>query len=592
MGAVKLFPRRFCWLIAQAFCYLVLSYSAAAQVSVTPEEVAKKEAGRRVARQLIEAALAQSKDLRLDENHIVVESKAAEVLWMLDPQQARALLRNVLARLDDEDFNESSDPGIRQRRLGLRQRILQTTAAYDPQFALDTLSKDGNQGPEAAQYRRQMELDLASRVASQEPARALGLAQKNIGDVIPPQFASIISSLWSNNPQAAATLAQSVVAALGRGSAEDRQQNIYAAFNLLATLAYIEESAQSRRQDGRSPPPSLLASAQTAADFLATQALESDNRELVFRQLLYGSDQLEKYAPAKFARLKARMSEWKQQHPEIVSNMEFNKIAANSNIDEQLAAAASAPPQNRDQFFNQIAWNVLGKGDYERARGIISQNVSPEQRSQGLAELSRQAAWQAASKGNFDAARTLALDGARTAEERATVIAQLVISAGEKISKGQAVGMLEEAAGMLGSPPRTASELNALLQVAGVFAAFDDRRAVEMLESAGERINEVVNSLAQIDGFLPFSRSFENGELLLETGYASNSLVAAYASAAAAIASHDPENAKALATKLQRSEARVQVYLEISQGLASSARDRTVILRTGVGGSVGSVRVQ
>ena len=590
---MKPFPRCFCWFTAQALSLLLISYSTTAQVNGRHDEISKKEASLRVARQLIEAAVAQSKDLRLDENHIVVESKAAEILWILDPQQARALLRNVLARLDDNDFIDgAADPGIRQRRLALRQRIIQTTANYAPQFALDTLSKDRHPDVQRTQLRQQVELDLASRVASQEPARALALAQKNLGDEVPQQFAGIISGLWSSDPQSAGTLAQSVVAALGRSSAQDQRQNIYSALSLLSTLANLEESAQSRRQDDRTPRPSLLTSMRAVAEFLAGQALNSRNQDIVFPQLLYGSDQLEKYAPATFARLKEKLAEWKQQHPEAVSSLEFNKMSSNSNIDEQLEVAASAPSQNREQFYNQIVWNALGKGDYDRARQIVTQNIAPEQRSQRLAEISRQAAWQAASKGDFDAARALVMDGAGAADERAAFLAQLVTSAGEKLSKTEALEMLEQASSLLGSPLETFGELNASLQVAGAFAALDPHRAEQMLESAGERINEVVNSLAPIDGFFPYSRSFENGELLLEAGFVSNSLVAAYAGAAATLAMHDPEKARSLAAELQRPEARAQVYLEISKGLAFNARNAGTVIRSGVSGGVGSFRVQ
>src|SRR5262249_51894311 len=178
---------------------------------------------------------------------------------------------------------------------------------------------------------------------------AVALAQKNVADEMSPQFAGIISGLWSSDPQAAGTLAQSVVAALGRSSAPDQRQNIYSALSLLSTLANLEESGQSQRQNDRTPRPSLRASAQAVADFLATQALVSGNQEIVFPQLLYGSDQLEKYAPAKFAKVKERLAEWQQQHPEAVSNMELNKMLPNSNLDEQLEAAARAPSRYREQ---------------------------------------------------------------------------------------------------------------------------------------------------------------------------------------------------------------------------------------------------
>jgi len=114
-------------------------------------ENAKREAALRAAKQFAETAIAESKELRLDENHILIESNAADVFWQIDPQQARALLHNVLVRLRDEEFLEGAgDDSVRQRRLALRQRVLESIASHDPQLMLDNLGK-GNRDKEKRQ---------------------------------------------------------------------------------------------------------------------------------------------------------------------------------------------------------------------------------------------------------------------------------------------------------------------------------------------------------------------------------------------------------------------------------------------------------
>ncbi|MCI0350329.1 MAG: hypothetical protein L0Z53_12970 [Acidobacteriales bacterium] len=526
-----------------------------------------------MARQLAETAVAQSKDLRLDENHIVIESKAAEVLWLIDPLQARALFQNVLARLDSEDSaGGSSDDEVRQRRLALRRRILQTSANYDPQLTLDTLSRDTRSNAEMAQYRRQIELDLATQLAQKEPGRALKLAEKNLGDEVAHQYAPIISAVWQSDPRAAAEFSQAVVTGLRGSSAQSQQRNIYPALNLFSTLAQIEESTQAG-QKGKSTAtrPSLVPSLQDLADFVASSALDPQNQQIVFLHLLNDTDRWERYAPGKFAAVKSKLAEWKRRNPETVSNEEFNRILSSANVDEQLQAAAKAPAQNRQQFYQQIAWNALNRGDVEGARRVILQDIAPAERAQMLSQLARQAALQAASRGDISAARAYVVESTGAANERATFLAEVVTSAGDKLSKAQALALLEEAASWLSSPLETEAELNASLEVAGAFALVDSRRAGRMLEDVGDRINDVINGLAPIDGFLP-TRSFEGGELLLESGYVSNSLISAYATAAATLARQDTESSRTVAEKIQRPEARAQVLLEMALDLANSAR--------------------
>jgi len=542
-------------------------------------ENTKREAALRAAKQFAETAIAESKELRLDENHILIESNAADVFWQIDPQQARALLHNVLVRLRDEEFLEGAgDDSVRQRRLALRQRVLESIASHDPQLMLDNLGKgnrdkEKRQATEMSQYRRDLELGLASRVALQEPHRAIKLAEENLGDDISYRYAEIVSTVWQKDAPAAAKLAQEVISAFRRAPAQARPQNLYSAVNLLSVLAQLDlaETQQPAGQRG-SPRPLLTASLHQLADFVAAEALGSENQSSVLSNLSYSVDQFEKYAPAKFALVKERIAQWKRQNPQVASQEEFNRISATASLDEQLDFAAKAPPQNQDSFYQQIASTVSQKGDVEQARQIILRNV-PESanRSQMLRDIAQQASWQAASKGDFELARSYAVEGVHASDERAMLLAQLVGSAGDRLSKANAFIILEEASSLLSSPPQTANELSASLQVAGAFARFDSRRSAEILEAAAERINEVLNGLSMLDGFLPYSRSFEAGELLLENGYASSSLVGPYSQAAAGVAREDPTIAVAFAQKLQRPEARAQVYLGMARELAYSA---------------------
>jgi len=66
-----------------------------------------------------------------------------------------------------------------------------------------------------------------------------------------------------------------------------------------------------------------------------------------------------------------------------------------------------------------------------------------------------------------------------------------------------------------------------------------------------------------LDGFTPFARSFESGEMLLKNGYVADSLVRPFTDTLATLAQADFGRAKALADSMQPPEARVLAHIAL-----------------------------
>jgi hypothetical protein len=176
----------------------------------------------------------------------------------------------------------------------------------------------------------------------------------------------------------------------------------------------------------------------------------------------------------------------------------------------------------------------------------------------------RQSAWNACNQGDFAAARQLAQQ-ITPEEDRATLLAQFAVNAVGALQEAIAQEMLEEASGLLASRSPGASLFAAQLQVAQAFARLKPARAVPLLERSASQLQQVLAAAVEVDAFLPFQRSFEGGELILNTGFLFNSLIQPYVQATAELANYDLPAARILADRLPLPEARLMAELSVAR---------------------------
>jgi hypothetical protein len=103
------------------------------------------------------------------------------LLWTRDEQAARALFKSRPRRRGPSASLDPEDPqfyNAAQSAMQLRVELIQAIAQYDPKLALEYLRAtrpphaDALRPPATDSQEQQLELSLASRVASQDPARA------------------------------------------------------------------------------------------------------------------------------------------------------------------------------------------------------------------------------------------------------------------------------------------------------------------------------------------------------------------------------------------------------------------------------------
>jgi hypothetical protein len=538
----------------------------------------KKEAQKQ-ALALLEQVVAESRSLNLPQNQVVAEQTALELLWKRDRTRAKALVADITGRVielqnrADSDLDSQHATTVYQ----LRMEMIQTLAGLDPRLALNFLQSTRTAGARDS-TERQLEYTLTTQVANSDASMALSLARKSLKDGLSFQLAGIYSSLAQNNPEAADELAQDIVSKLRSEDFASNRQAWYFAMNFLGQVA----PQNSGQAGGKHGAPSTSATAKRAGsggggsaqsnpeiakqltDILVAAALSPNMPQDMVRGLQPYSDTLEEYAPAKANQLEHQFSQVQQSaDPQARTWEEFNKVNSHGSVDDSLAVISQASPDMRSGMYQQVAWKAASLGDYMRARQIAMDDIAdPLQRTQMLREITKQAAFQAAGHDNFDLARDL-MEGFRPAEEHATVLAQLAHSAASRGQAKMARSLLEQARGLLDSRPENAVQLNALLQIAQAYADVAPASGFQIVESLTAQLNELISASAMLDGFTPYSRSFESGEMLLHNGYVADSLVRPFADTLAALATVDFARAKAVADSMQPPEARVLAHVAI-----------------------------
>jgi hypothetical protein len=147
--------------------------------------------------------------------------------------------------------------------------------------------------------------------------------------------------------------------------------------------------------------------------------------------------------------------------------------------------------------------------------------------------------------------------------------------------------MLEEAGGLLLNRNAGASTFAAQLQVAQAFAHVKPARAIPLLERSAGQLQQVLSAAVEVDAFLPYQRSFDEGELILNNGLLCNSLVRPYAEAAAELAASDLASARILADRLPLPEARLLAELLVVRNVLG---DSPPAAAQGGGGPVAWIR--
>ena len=529
-----------------------------------PEAEKDRLARHQAALVMLDLVLAGAKSLSLPQNRIAIESEAFPLLWSRNESQARALVTQMVgdfAQAASRHIEEETpDPNSRQSLRQQWQVALRTISQSDAELALSFMNasrssvQSGNPEQDEAEERG-LRLELVAQQAAHDPRNALRAAEKDLqtpGD-LPWELINLLAQVEARDPEAGAQLLHDIISRVRSTDLSSAGGSFNFALNLL--------NSQASTSNGSTPDETL----KTLADSIASTALSPQFPAVMLRALQASLPALERLAPSRAQALRQKLAEYFQTlPPEQRSWDQLSQAQASGDPNQLLAAAEQSPEDVRSNISQQVAWQFANNGDLPRARQVAENLTDPLQREQVMQQAVRQSASIACNQGDFPAARQLAQQ-ITPEEDRATMLAQFATNAVGAQQETIAQEMLEEASGLLATRTPGASLFAAQLQVAQAFARLKPARAVPLLEHSASQLQQVLSAAVEVDAFLPFQRSFENGELILNTGFLFNSLIQPYVQATAELANHDLQAALILADRLPFPEARLMAELSVAR---------------------------
>lgn len=266
------------------------------------------------------------------------------------------------------------------------------------------------------------------------------------------------------------------------------------------------------------------------------------------------------------ASVEKKLTEFQVVNPDMNAIQKIHvKMNSGGPLEDALEDIQKAPEDVREQLYLQLASAASGRGDRERARQIINENVTnPYQRRNALVNLEQQEAYLAMSQGKVEDALR-AISTLRSPRERANMLMQIAQQIGPGYKRAAAMNLLEQARSLLASgiQAQDQEQMNALLEIARAFSRYDTKRAFDIVDPLIDQFNDLCTAARTLEGF--GLNYYRNDELEMLQGNSLAILSTNVSTALATLALANFERAKATSDRLRLPEVRLRVYLEIAQ---------------------------
>lgn len=576
-----------------ALVLLFSSSPASAQTppSKTPTEEqlkAKKELELK-ALVLLDEIIKDAQSFRVAENRLRLKAMAAGLLWKHDEPRARILFKETLAGVVDllnneENAEEVTNPRMFPGATQLRREVVQMLAVHDARMARDFLRSTRRATARPANARHvqpegddlQLEYSLGTQITETDPKQALEVAEESLAKGFSYELINTLRTLREKDQEAAAKLAGEIVAKLRNENLTTNQEAANVAFNMLDIV--FNSSTENTSKDGKKVEPLLSQQAmRELMDMNITLALNSPGYLSRLNSLEGMMPQVEKYAPARVAELRRKMARNKAMMGSTEVNVEvdespewakYAQLMADGTPDEIIAAAAKAPKDMREHLYQAAASKLADKGELDRAREVIKNNIADSPyRKILLEELEQQDYLTAAEQGKMEQVRK-SLEKLKTNEERVLSLSQIATGLAMKGEKKLARQLLDEAHGMVNYRAKNIKQLGAQLMVVQAFARIEPERSLAMLEPIVDQLNELLAAAATLGSFILDEEIMRDDEVRMEIFAGLAPMFSGqYTPDLRALASHDFERTRALADRFQRDEVRMMARLLLVQSI-------------------------
>jgi hypothetical protein len=517
-------------------------------------------------------------------------SKIGVRLWETDQKRAGNLFRDAVNELIGAQAaaEAARKPGYQNDLLtgqNTRPQILQTIAARDAEFALQSFyktrpaaieaaisnsrakdSKIRNSGNDfnLAQAETQLEQMLIRMAADQSPERAIALLKSALKKGVSGETLALLQKLFEKDPVAANELAADVVGQLARKSYMlASNQPDYQSIQL--TTSILNEHVRERQATDKAlrfETSQMRSLAEKLIDFYVERGSQSGY--WLGPQLIPIA---EKLAPASVEKLKQVNKNMPQhgfrgmsQDPETAK-----LLNGEASVEEMLAGAAKLPVESRGQVYQTAANKLSGAGDFSGARSLLNEYFSGDALENAENNLNWTYSQHLVNAGRFAEAEALIDQFPEVNRISAFLsMANSVFSSDQVKNKSYAVALLEKARGQLPPKPETSNEMSQMMQIISAYSRIDPAEAFRTFEGLIPQINELTEASVVVYGFQG-NYNVRQGEMLISQG---NSLgIYIDSSIFRSLAQLDFERTLAMIAGFSRREMRVSMKQQLLESL-------------------------
>ncbi len=536
----------------------------------------------------LDEMIGDAMSLKLIENRIFVLTSAANLLWKRDEARARELLREAMNQyysMGQPDWQDKS--GFFDNYISIRTYLLQLLAARDPKLALEFLRATRHQIPKGnsringpiADYDEQLEMQLAVRMAENDPQLALQIAEETLSKGLNQQVLEIWSSLQKKDPRIASRLSAQIIAKLKSADLLKGYGDSNIAFTMISDLrSRMREAQKDEKASSPAAVQSLAEMQQTYRELLevlvgavlklTTTNLLNVQEQTLARGLLERAHSLlpeiEKNLPSRVTAVRAKLAQFNNAFYQPAVSQENYEAIQTKSVDELVDLAARSKPEMRDFLYRAALNKAIADGDAERAKQIakdqFGESISLEP---VLQQMEEQKIKRAAEQGKFDEARQ-SLAGLKENDEKARAIIAMAKQAEVKGDSKLQRELLDEAYGLLGQQIETRQQVTDQLLLATTYLSINPDRSFEILESATEKLNSVMSAIILIDSFDQGGR-FKDGEMRMAGADFASGMIDNLDEQIAAFALKDFERTKSALKRWQIPEVRLMISLAMAE---------------------------
>ncbi len=535
--------------IVSLFLCILLTFSAFAQ-SVSKPENPKTQVSpeiREKALDLLNGLAREAEQFSLPLNRVDARIGVANLLWEKDEKAARVIFQNAISDLNamlvrippenaesDEEFNTERYLMLFEIT-NLRKELLIALAARDAKFALDalqSLSVKNAEGKSIFDDDNALELELAAKIAANDPKQAYEIAKKNLENGLGANVFVTLGNLHKKDAELGTKFAQDILSKIkhkdtvinspsdsavvsNSNMMKDNIPNPVSTVNIWEIQLYLDSIKKLNRQAAKDKNPAVLSDddIKDLVDILAQKYIKQ--QYLSAYEISKVMPEITKYFPATAQAIRRKVGQQESATlNNLVKNQNFQNEAEDKTADEVLQIIEKKPIAERDDFYYQAAETAFNNGEIEKAKTFHAKVKTKREYDYLDKGINDALPLALAEKGDLREVRQ-ALAKLKTPEEQIEVLSILAISVAKNGDKKTASALMNEARSVYSGRMKNRRNLNSVFQMAQSYSIIEPDQSFSLLETNTQFFNDVINAAILLDEFNE-SGAMENDELKLD----------------------------------------------------------------------------